>query len=591
MLSFLVISLIPISAIGAFSSVYALNSMENRTKDYSINITRQIVNNISYVLDNYKNKFERIALNTMVQNDLLVYGQAEYSKKVEIENRMWLTVSSSIGFDPGIDTLEVCTNEGLRFYYSSPVSRGTVEKSKFIQEALGQEETVWKVSRKEIASDLKSYIILSRKIAQGDRWISGVALMAINKEFIDDLCQQNTEKTNSSIVLTDQYGTIISHPDRNKIAGHYQEDILSRINTIEGERAAGKEVEKYFKISSRDGEFLVSYDILPGNKWRVINLVPYSYLMKTTQDQVKIIICIAGLILLFSVIFSLVVTKSIHTPVYNLLKVMEKVGNGDLNVKILEESDRARDEHAQLAYRFNDMVSKVKNLINDVYESNLKKKELESQKKEAELNALQQQINPHFLYNTLESMYWSAQLRGDEEIGDIITALGNFFRASISKGIEYVSVEKEIDNVNTYLYLQKIRFNERIQVTWDISEETLKLVTIKLILQPLVEAAIIHGTEDLEGTAFIHIKVYKAEDKVCVDMTGNCIEVFRQDPELPGNRANTPGDSLYENIGMGNVNQRIKLYFGDRYGVKISCNADGGAMLRIVLPVLYKQPL
>lgn len=591
MLSFLIISLIPVSVIGVFSSVYTLNNMENRTKDYSINITRQIVNNISYVLDNYKNKFERIALNTMVQKDLLDYYGAEYNNKVEIENRMWLTVSSSIGFDAGIDTVEVCSNQGQRFYYSSPVSKGKFEKSTFIKEALQQEDTVWKVSRKEIESDPKRYIILSKKIMERNNQVSGVAFMAINKEFIDDLCQKNSKNTNSSIVLTDQHGYIISHPDQNRITEYYEGDILYRINLIEEKRAAGKQVEKYFKTDSHDGEFLVSYDILPGNKWRVINLIPYSYLMKTTQNQVRITICIAGLIIMFSIIFSLVVTKSIHTPIYNLLNVMEKVGHGDLNVKVLEESDPASDEHAQLAYGFNDMVFKVKNLINDVYKSDLKKKELESHKKEAELNALQQQINPHFLYNTLESMYWSAQLRGDDEIGDIITALGNFFRASISKGIEYVTFEKEIENVNTYLFLQKVRFNERINVTWDISEEILKLISIKLFLQPFIEAAIIHGIECLEGTAFLHIKIYKEEGHVYVEITGNCVEVFKEGTGLSETSSDIPGWNLYENIGMENANQRIKLYFGDSYGVRVSRNADTGTMLSIVLPVLYEKPL
>ncbi|MTI58416.1 MAG: HAMP domain-containing protein [Firmicutes bacterium] len=593
-ISFLLISLVPVAIIGIYSSVHALRNMEERTRKYSLNITMQIFNNITYFLDNYINKFEQIALSNIIADDIANYNQVKYSEKVKIENRMWLTVSSVVGFDEGIDTVEIWSKQGEKFYFFSPISSGGISESSLIRETMEYDEIVWKVSRKEIASDHNIYIILTKAMKKSNGESAGATLMSINREYLDAVCQESVERTNSYVVLTDKNGMIISHPDQDKIMESYESEVLNRINILEKKRKDGSSVEKYFKIKIDNDLFLVSYDILPWNQWRVINVVPYNYLMNSTISQVKMILGVAFFIILFSIIFSYIVTRSINAPLNSILLMMQKVAKGDLNVKITAETKNAKDEYVILARGFNKMVSQLKKLINDVYMYELKKKKLESYKKEAELNGLQQQINPHFLYNTLESIYWSAQLEGDDEIGEIVTALGNYFRANINKGVEYITIEQEIENVNNYIFLQKIRFNERVNVNWDVEKEILELKTIKLILQPIIETIIIEGIECLEDRGVINIQVCKPNGQILFEVTGDGLDIFQKDLEQFDNYNDFFDSSIFINKslkGIDNVNQRIKLYFDDKYGVKIIKKANQILAVDIILPVLNDKTL
>ena len=276
-------------------------------------------------------------------------------------------------------------------------------------------------------------------------------------------------------------------------------------------------------------------------------------------------------------------------PVKHLITAMDEAGWGNLEVRMHEKWTGSRDEHAQLAQGFNDMTSRLQTLIDEVYRAEINKKELEFRKKEAELNALQQQINPHFLYNTLETIYWMAMSKDEKEIGEMVTALGNFFRKSINKGIEYVTVAEEVKNVQYYVYLQKIRFRERFNVVWDIAEDIKNYRIIKLVLQPIIENAIIHGVESLESGGLIIVKGYTKKGRLFFEVIDNGKGMSAKKLREFKEHINDADSDTGKSVGIKNVHQRIRLYYGKEYGINITSSENKGTRVVLEMPIINEQ--
>ena len=306
--------------------------------------------------------------------------------------------------------------------------------------------------------------------------------------------------------------------------------------------------------------------------------------MRSTLVNGVLTLSVVFICVLIAVFIALSVTRSIYSPITDLQTEMEKVGKGVLDIELKDNDKLARDELGVLTVGFIDMVQRLKKLIDDVYHSRIKEKELEFLRKEAELNALQQQINPHFLYNTLETIFWAAQLKGEDEIAEMVTALGDFFRTSINKGLEYLSIDEEISNVKNYVYLQKIRFGNRFEVKWDIDENILKYKTIKLILQPIIENAIVHGIENLASGGLIIIKGYFKKDTIVFEIIDNGIGMSEKEVKELEISINKRKRDVSKSIGVENVNQRIKLYFGEKYGVSIKSRKGEGTTIIVLIP-------
>lgn len=258
---------------------------------------------------------------------------------------------------------------------------------------------------------------------------------------------------------------------------------------------------------------------------------------------------------------------------------MKLAENGDFSISFDENRG---DEVGQLGKSFNKMLFKIKELINTVYEVRLKERE-------AELNALQSQINPHFLYNTLESISITALLNNDMDAVNMIGILVKFFRYNISKGKEIVEISKEIEHINNYLEIQKYRFKDKFQIFINIDKEIYNYKIIKLALQPLVENSIYHGLERKKGTGSIKIIGIKENNKVKISIIDDGIGI---DPDTLDklnrtlNKSKSANVDSSRSIGLQNVHERIQLYFGDEYGLKISSKSGEGTEITLTIPVI-----
>jgi len=584
--SFLIISILPICLIGSYSFISTYNDMEMKSKDFSAKISTQISNNIAYVFDSFVDKINRISSNNVILHEL--YNLQSYDKDAYSPIEIKQTLASIIGAGIGIDSVEICSQSGARIYYSLPISKGSARDSKLLYDTSRTNDVVWKIANKEMLGDNNRYIIISKnmRLDPNSDEIAGYCLMSIKREYVDELCKYNTLENKHYIIITTKEGLIISHPDKNMVLTQIDPNILNKIDSMELQNTGKEKTEKIFSFNMQEGNSLVSYSILDLNGWRIISVIPYAYLMNSTVQNGILTLSIVFILIILSILFALVITSSISSPIKKLASAMQRVGQGDLSVKLDFDNSQGntKDELVILGIGFTEMLSRLVNLINDVFQSKIKEKELEFLKTEAELNALQQQINPHFLYNILESIFWISYEKGEIEISKMITALGNFFRTSINKGLEYITVENEVMNVKNYVYLQRIRFNERFSVKWLIDDKVLNYKIIKFILQPIIENAIIHGLENIQSGGMIIIKGFNKKDNLIFEIIDNGVGMSEEEVENLYKYINSTVKDITQSIGVKNVNQRIKLYYGNEYGVEIYSRINKGTRVILKLP-------
>jgi len=356
--------------------------------------------------------------------------------------------------------------------------------------------------------------------------------------------------------------------------------ILSHSNTGELSRYIGNEPAFASAFNGKQGYYrkyiggknvLVTYYTSSDQNLVYIGVVPFDELTREAEisRNMMAVVILVGLILAFIIVSfaSLKITE----PIKKLTKLMQKVEEGNMDVLV---NIKRKDEIGTLGRSFNSMTRKLKALIEEVYVNKLSRKE-------AELKALQAHINPHFLYNTLDVIYWTSRLENAPKTGEIVSALAKLFKLGLNKGNEITTVEKEIEHLESYLVIQKVRYDEEPDISIDVDPSLYGCSIIKLILQPLVENALIHGIAGLrDRKGQIRITGREYADGILFEVIDNGVgmdeiriqEIF--------------GGLIEEKKGYGikNVDERIKLYFGEQYGISIYSTRGKGTRVEVRVP-------
>jgi two-component system sensor histidine kinase YesM len=254
------------------------------------------------------------------------------------------------------------------------------------------------------------------------------------------------------------------------------------------------------------------------------------------------------------------------------------------DLQALVTSDNV-DEITELGMSFNIMIGKIRVLLDS------KIKEQENLKK-AELRALQAQINPHFLYNTLDTIIWMAESQKTDQIIAIVSALSSFFRISLSKGRDWITIGEEIERTRSYLTIQRMRYRDVMDFKIEVDEGVSSYTILKLILQPLVENAIYHGIKNKRqgGTIVVRARP-KNENEVQLEVEDNGIGFTPEKlARLQAELEDDSGDIRLESgFGIGNVNKRIRLYYGKQYGISIISEYHTGSLVTLVIPAIKNE--
>lgn len=333
--------------------------------------------------------------------------------------------------------------------------------------------------------------------------------------------------------------------------------------------------------SGNDRIYLICAAIKPDN-WKLVMGISSNVLLKDVRDTARFILVLCAATLPICILLVNFLYTDIIRPMNLLIKKMQRMEKGGIGVTI--ESDRG-DEFGYVYRTFNRMSQEIKNLINTVY-----KKQIAT--KDAEIKALQAQINPHFLYNTLDSINWKAKLSGVNEISEMVTALSCIIEANLNRKNEnFVELGKEIEYINNYYLLLQKRFGRKIRLVTDIGPDTLKYIIPKLIIQPIIENAVHHGLEMKVGTGTINLKVSKAEETMLIEVrddgTGieeSTLASLQESLEKSPDTEMDSDISARSSIGIINVHKRIRLLYGEEYGLTISSRVSEGTVVSMRMP-------
>jgi two-component system, sensor histidine kinase YesM len=281
----------------------------------------------------------------------------------------------------------------------------------------------------------------------------------------------------------------------------------------------------------------------------------------------------------FSVLAAWGISRSIYLPIKRLHDVTATITKNDLRALVTHDNV---DEITEMGLSFNIMIGRIKELLD------AKVKEQENLKK-AELRALQAQINPHFLYNTLDTIIWMTESQKTEEVIEIVRALSSFFRISLSKGRDWITIAEEVERTRSYLTIQKMRYRDILDYRIEVDEGVAGNTVLKLILQPLVENAIYHGIKNKRQGGTVVVRALPRDgNEILLQVEDNGIGFTPE--KLARLRAELADDSgeirLESGFGIGNVNRRIRLYYGKQYGVSIASEYNAGTCVSIVIPAV-----
>ena len=415
-------------------------------------------------------------------------------------------------------------------------------------------------------------ISLSRAVEVTDEGKATQALLLINLNYryFEEIFSNVNLGNGGYVYLTNDRGDIIWHPKQNEIySGRFKEDNKYAATLKDGitvENLRGKNITLNVRTIGYTG-------------WKLVGVTPSAAL---GVDGIKFrffVLFVADLFLFLLAMINAFISDKISNPIKRLDGSVREIESGNLDVEILP-SGSYEVEH--LGKSIKNMLGRIKVLMSDlVAEHNAKRK--------SEFDTLQSQINPHFLYNTLDIIVWMIENENSDKAVNIVTALAKFFRISLSKGKNIITVKDEVEHVRNYLMIQNMRFKNRFEYSIDVDEKVLSYSSLKLMLQPLVENAIYHGMEFMDGDGEIDVKVFKEDDSLYFTITDNGLGMSEDMVETLLSKDFVPSKKG-SGIGVKNVNERIKLYFGSEYGLKVESEPDEGTKITIHLPaVVYGE--
>ncbi len=300
-------------------------------------------------------------------------------------------------------------------------------------------------------------------------------------------------------------------------------------------------------------------------------------------NVIRTCVIVFALILIGAFTINKMIMKSITTPIRNLREMANQVGEGDFAVRV--EDGASDDELVALNASFNQMVAHIDNLVDGIRQE-------QNNLRATELKLLQAQINPHFLYNTLDAIIWLAEAGKTQEVVGMVSSLSDFFRIGLSKGRDYISVQEEEKHVRSYLQIQQYRYSDILEYEIAIPEELYQYQVLKLTLQPLVENALYHGIKNKRGIGHIHVNGELRGEELffVVEDDGRGMEPDRLEyvrRAINGTKMEDDGSGF----GLANVAQRIRLNYGAQYGLELFSEYDRGTRACVRIPALNFEHL
>jgi len=394
----------------------------------------------------------------------------------------------------------------------------------------------------------------------------GIIIINFKEGFLDKIVGTSIAGINSSLFIIDDENRYLLADSPFMLLKHAEPEVIKLVSCFTS--GHGK-----IELSGRKNIGVFNTSVNSG--WKILALVTEEELLAKNRELFKYTLLLISLGGLAFIGVSILAAFWISWPITRLTKIMETAADGDLGVRM---EINAIDEIQKLAGSFNKMMSRIQRLME-------KNRAIEREKNLAELKALQMQINPHFLYNTLNSIYSLSRQYGIKPIMDMTYSLSNLFRISFSQKEDMITIRDSIEQLENYIAIQKIRFEEKFSVFYDIEDEVYSCRIPKLMIQPLVENSIVHGIEKKKGKGSISIIGYRTDGtiKIIVQDDGIGIEEERLG-RIRQVLENGEVESREDMIALRNINRRLKLNYGDSFGLSIFSIKGRGTTVELILP-------
>jgi len=563
--SFSILIFFIICAIAFLSYHITGTVVEENTNEYVYQLVKQVNNDIDY----YLKTVETISENIRYNNDLNEYVRTEDQ---ELEKDIISDLNTYVESRNDIINIVFISNKGKVFHNNLQLK---------LKDNINFEDFEWYKKAKNEEKFVVSESHIQRLFESRYKWVVscstllkspyyeenlGVLLVDINYNLINDMVSSIKLGQKGYVFIVDNNGDIVYHPKQQLLySGLKSEDMDTILNSEDGTKTVVEDRKKK--------QYTITTSKYSG--WKVVSSVYMEDILSYKPNLDRFFFIMGTLAIFISIFISVLISRSILHPIKKLVNTMHQVEEGNLNVSIDIKND---NEIGELAKAFNLMTNRVNNLVNQ-------NKKIEKNKRKNELRALQAQINPHFLYNTLDSIIWMAESKNYKAVVTMTSALAKLFRISISKGEQYITVAEEIEHVENYLKIQKIRYGDHLDYHIDVEEDIKQNKIIKLIIQPIVENAIYHGIKNVPGGGMIDISVKKYDNKILITIADDGVGMSKQEINLLFSKnQELPKEKKLGGVGVRNVDNRIKLYYGEDYGLEIESEIYEGTTVKAWLP-------
>ncbi len=546
------------------------NQFANRMEDMTVQSSEQLLSQTSINLETYLRNMRRIS-------DAMYYTVIK-DKDLATDN---MEAEMNLLYEANKDNLisiACYTNQG-RLVAAVPVATEKkdpdIPGQEWFTDAVGQMENLhFSTPHVQNLFNNTSYryywvVSLSRAVELTEQGSStlGVLLVDMNYSSIEQLLNKaNTDHSSEYVYLMDSNGELIYHPKQKLIYNSlYEENNLAAVLYDDGSR------EESFQGEKR----LVTVKTISYTGWRIVSVVPMSAFNMDISGTRLFAFLFVSLSMLMIMILNQLVSARIAKPLRELNRSVREWEAGNMEPDIYVGGSM---EVEHLGRTLRSAVGQLRQLMKDIVVE-------QEEKRRSELDALQSQINPHFLYNTLDSIVWMIEGERYEDAVFMITQLASLFRISLSRGRTIISIGDEVKHARNYMNIQKIRYKNIFSVEFHLEEEILDCCTVKLIIQPLLENAIYYGVECMDGDGEIEVRGYRKEQDVYIEVRDNGLGMTEETVGAllkKNNRVRKKGSG----VGLINVHTRIRLRFGETYGLEIESQPDEGTVVRIHLPFI-----
>ena len=560
LLSFAVLIALPVTLMAVFYLTNSKVILERKSSNYTADILTELCKNIENTSSALDSAYVQLTNNEGVQRMLTAIAQNEFFSLDD--NSIDTALRDVMYGHSSVNSIYLLTYDDPSLCFSVP--QGT--SPEITEESLS---IIDNNSYKASWINLEPGMVTYGRVIYSTKSLTPLGYLIVNmpEESLFKIYSDISLYKDGGIFITDHSGTILSHENKSLLYSQVGPDYLTFIHNPS---------DTPFSLRSIDGEnYYIACKSLNQGQWYLFYQISAYDFEKDFFTLTQIFFVITLVILILTLTVSVFLAKSISDPISKLTLTVQKVQNGNFNI---HNDYHSKDEVGLLSDSFNAMIDNTNELIQTIYQKELLKQQ-------AELKYLQFQINPHFLYNTLETINWISRIQGVPEAGEIAKALGDLMREGL-RNDDFVTIEREIKNVQNYLLIQKYRYGDKIDVTINIDPSIAQVKTPKFILQPLIENAISHGVDPkIEGGKISIFGGYDGKDIIItIEDDGVGIPPDKLRNLLNENLQKNQENCRHTHIGLLNVHKRLQLSFGSQYGLAIHSEVSVGTVVTIRIP-------